>query len=78
MISAASCALADSLTNEDIACRYLMPDISRLWEVSGIVGLAVARHAVADGVASVSDDQALQETFDAYRWRPKYPAIVVE
>jgi len=77
MISAASCALADSLTDDDLANRYLMPDISRLWDVSGIVGLAVAKQAVADGIASVKDENALQEAFDAYRWRPKYPAIVV-
>jgi malate dehydrogenase (oxaloacetate-decarboxylating) len=76
MISAASCALADSLTEEDLASRHLMPEVTRLWDVSGIVGLAVARQAIADKVATVKDDDSLPELFDSYRWRPVYPEIV--
>jgi len=76
MISAASCALADSLTKEDLASRYLMPEVSRLWDVSGIVGLAVARQAIADEVATIKNGDSLPELFDAYRWRPAYPEIV--
>ena len=77
MISAASCALADSLSPEDLANRCLMPEVSRLWEVSGIVALAVAKQAIEDGVASVDDSDSLPALFDAYRWRPEYPEIVV-
>lgn len=77
MISAASCALADSLTDDDIECPCLMPEVTRLWEVSGIVGLAVARQAIKDNVATVEDLDSLPALLEAYRWRPAYPEIVV-
>jgi malic enzyme len=76
MISAASCALADSLTQEDLENRYLMPEVKRLWEVSGIVGLAVARQAVADDVATVDDSVDLESLLESYRWQPRYPEFV--
>jgi len=76
MISAASYALAESLTERDLANRCLMPEVSRLWDVSGRVGLAVARQAVADGVATIKDDENLEELIDQYRWRPTYPEFV--
>jgi malate dehydrogenase (oxaloacetate-decarboxylating) len=73
MISAASCALADSLTEDDLAKRYLMPDVTHLWEVSGIVALAVAQQAIADNVATVIDGDSLPTLLEAYRWQPVYP-----
>jgi malic enzyme len=78
MISAASCALADSLSPKDLKSRYLMPEVSMLWDVSGIVGLAVAKQAIADGVATVKDVDALPGLLDAYRWRPEYPEFIEE
>jgi len=76
MISAASYALAESLTERDLANRCLMPEVSCLWDVSGRVGLAVARQAIADGVATIKDDENLEELIDQYRWRPAYPEFV--
>ena len=78
MISASAHALADSLTASDRSARCLMPEVSRLWEVSGIVGLAVARQAVADGVASCKDSDDLEKMIDDYRWEPAYPEFVLE
>jgi len=78
MISASAHALADSLTASDRNARCLMPEVSRLWEVSGIVGLAVARQAVADGVASCKDSDDLEKMIDDYRWKPAYPEFVLE
>jgi len=76
MISAASYALAESLTERDLANRCLMPEVSCLWDVSGRVGLAVARQAIADGVATIKNDENLEELIDQYRWRPAYPEFV--
>jgi malic enzyme len=77
MISAASCALADSLIEDDHVGRCLMPDVSRLWDISGIVGLAVANQAIEDNVANVKDSESLPALFATYRWKPEYPEIVV-
>ncbi len=77
MIGAAANALAESLSDADIAEHSLTPDISRLWEVCGDVALAVARQAIADGVARRTDCDSLQKRLKEYRWRPAYPEIVL-
>ena len=74
MIAAAGAALADSLTDDEIGVGRLMPEVNRLWEVCGCVALAVARQAVSDGVAAVSDK--LEHRIDVLRWRPEYPEII--
>jgi malate dehydrogenase (oxaloacetate-decarboxylating) len=78
MISASAHALADSLTASDRSNRCLMPEVSRLWEVSGIVGLAVAKQAVADGVATCKNSDDIEKMIDHYRWEPAYPEFVPE
>lgn len=78
MISAAAHALADSLTAEDLAGRCLMPEVSRLWDISGIVALAVARQAIVDGVATLKNSDELEALLEQYRWHPAYPEFVEE
>lgn len=78
MIAAAAIALADSLDDADLAERVLVPDISSLWSVCGNVALAVAKQAMADGVARESDPDALRKQLNEYRWLPVYPEIVVD
>jgi malic enzyme len=75
MIGASSTALAHALEDHVIADRCLMPQVDELWEICGIVGLAVAKQAVADGVATFTDVDALEERIANYRWRPEYPEI---
>ena len=53
-----------------------MPKVNELWNICGVVGLAVAKQAVADGVATVTDVGALEERLNAYRWRPRYPEVL--
>jgi len=77
MIAASATALAESLSEADIASRNLVPDIERLWDVCGEVALAVARQAIEDGVARQADLDSLPAQLDAYRWLPRYPEIVV-
>ena len=76
MISASAAALADSLTSDELSEGCLMPDVSRLWEVCGDVAIAVAKQAVADGVAQETSADELQSRLDKYRWIPAYPEFV--
>jgi malic enzyme len=78
MIGASSTALAHALEDHVIAERCLMPQVDELWQICGIVGLAVAKQAVADGVATFTDADALEDRIANYRWRPEYPEIISE
>ncbi len=76
MINASSLALANSLTQQELAEGCLMPEVSRLWEVCGIVGLAVAQQAIEDCVATIAEDADLDALLAEYRWQPRYPEFV--
>mgnify|MGYP001816840706 CR=1 FL=1 len=76
MIGAASKALADSLTDEEIAGRCLMPEVTRLWEICGQVAVEVAERAMRDQVAEEIPHDELVKKIDDYRWRPVYPEMV--
>ncbi|MGH8130162.1 MAG: malic enzyme-like NAD(P)-binding protein, partial [Steroidobacteraceae bacterium] len=76
MINAAAMALAHALLPEELAGRCLMPEVKRLWEVCGEVGVAVALQAAAEGVAPRCSEDELRARLEAYRWRPVYPTIV--
>jgi len=76
MIDASAQALADSLTEREIADGCLMPEVSRLWDVCGEVAYATAKRAISDGVAKNVDLDGLQERIENYRWRPVYPEMV--
>lgn len=77
MIAAAAVALADSLTSAELSDSCLMPAVSRLWDVSGEIGLAVANQAVTDGVAKKTSADEMQARIDEYRWVPEYPEIIM-
>jgi malic enzyme len=76
MIGAASKALADSLTEEELADRCLMPEVPRLWEICGVVALNVAERAMRDGVCETRDQAKMRQEIADYRWRPVYPEMV--
>jgi malate dehydrogenase (oxaloacetate-decarboxylating) len=78
MISMASQALADSLSDEELAARCLMPEVARLWDVTGAVAVAVAQCAMDDGVAERVDSKTLHEKLEDYRWKSEYPDFVTE
>lgn len=78
MIGAAATALAESLTEDEIAAYCLVPEVSRMWDVCGKVALAVASKAIEDGVAESMELDALAAKIKDYRWRPEYPNIVLE
>jgi malate dehydrogenase (oxaloacetate-decarboxylating) len=76
MIAASSRALAAALSEDEISRGCLMPEVSRLWEVCGHVALAVARQAIADGVARFTQIDQLESKIAENRWEPRYPEIV--
>ena len=76
MIGASSTAVAQALEESTIEERCLMPKVNELWNICGIVGLAVAKQAVNDGVATFTDVDALEERLNAYRWEPRYPEVL--
>ena len=78
MISASAHALADSLSDAELSSRCLMPEVSRLWDISGDVAFAVGRQAIADGVADKLSDDEYQKRIDDYRWIPEYPEMIQE
>ncbi len=71
-VSAAAQALADQLTDEELASGLLFPEINRLADVSKQVAIAVAQQAHADGIAEKGLDEAIDEIENG-RWQPKYP-----
>jgi malate dehydrogenase (oxaloacetate-decarboxylating) len=76
MIGASSTALAHALAASTIEERCLMPRVNELWNICGIVGLAVAKQALTDGVATVTDVDALEQRISEYRWKPRYPEVL--
>ena len=73
MIAAAGRALGTSLSTAEVALQRLVPGVTRLREICGDVALAVAKQAVADGVAGKTDE--LAGRIEAMRWRPAYPEV---
>ena len=78
MISAASQALADNLSDDELASRCLMPEVARLWDVTGAVAVAVAQCAMNEGVATQMDSDTLMSKLDDYRWKSAYPDFITE
>ena len=78
MISASAHALADSLTDQDLSSRCLMPEVSRLWDICEDVAIAVGRQAIKDGVADKISADEYGKRIEDYRWRPQYPEMIQE
>ncbi len=70
MVVAAARTLADAVDAERLADGIIFPPISGLRSVARNVALAVARQAVASGVADHSD--RLEADIDAAMWWPEY------
>jgi malic enzyme len=76
MIGAASAALADQVSEEELAAGMLYPRIGRLREVSRQVAAAVMRQAAADGDGDAIDDGEIEARLDAAVWYPDYPDYI--
>ncbi|MCV0403248.1 MAG: NAD-dependent malic enzyme [Chloroflexi bacterium] len=74
MVVAAARALADAVTPDRLAEGVLYPPVSGLRSVARNVALAVARQAVASGVAEASGD--LEAEIESAMWWPAYVPYV--
>ena len=72
MVLAAARTLAAQVSDERLASGALYPSISGLRSVSRAIGLAVAREAVASGLAPPAGDADLERALDAAMWWPSY------
>ena len=72
MIGAAAHALADTVTDEELATGLLFPAISRLRDVSARVAKAVIDQAVQDGVNTIATGEDGYAWIEATMWEPDY------
>jgi malic enzyme len=77
MVSAASGALADAVTADELKQGLLFPAVDRLREISRNVAIAVARQAEADGVANRPANE-VEDQIDQAMWSPFYREYVRE
>ncbi|MEM1433943.1 MAG: NAD-dependent malic enzyme [Pseudomonadota bacterium] len=74
MITAAAQALADAMTEAELASGLLYPDVSRLRAVTARVATAVAAAAVKEGLSHMPAPGL--EAIEQSMWRPVYPQHV--
>ena len=72
MFTAAARALAELSPARADPSAPLLPDVGRLRAVAVAVATAVARQAVADGLAGPCSDEQLARRIDAQIWEPVY------
>ncbi len=75
MVSAASKAAADSMTDQELADGMLFPEISRLREVTICVAQAVANKAIDGGYANATSEEVAHQLENGL-WQPDYPEIL--
>jgi malate dehydrogenase (oxaloacetate-decarboxylating) len=76
MITQASQALAEQITEAELARGLLYPDVSRLREVTAHCAVAVAEQAYAEGLASKDKPDSMLDAAIAAMWTPDYPEFV--
>lgn len=72
MLSAAATAIGSIVATDASASLTLLPPLAQVGEVADAVALAVARQAVAEGLAADVDDEKIVEVVAARKWRPNY------
>ena len=55
--------------------RGLLPPLSQIGDVADLVALAVARQAVAEGLAPPLDDEEIVAAVERRKWTPRYRAV---
>lgn len=71
MLLQASKALSQFCVSDQSA-NALLPNFSRIEEISATVAMAVAQRAIKDGVAEPITERKLHETLTAIHWQPEY------
>ncbi len=76
MFTAAARALADSVSDDELAAFSIYPAVSRLREVTRAVAIAVVAQASADGTGRAFEGDDIAAAVDDYMWEPEYPVLV--
>ncbi len=72
MIDAAVYELSNSVNILDDPHERLLPEVSRLQEVSKKIGVAVARQAILEGVAKNRTESDIEKLVESNIWKPFY------
>jgi len=72
MFMAASEALSDQLTKEELESKQLLPSLEKIRQLSAQVALAVAIEARDSGLGKDRSDEELFNEIQATMWEPKY------
>jgi len=72
MLSAAATAIGSVVPRDGHAPLTLLPPLAQVGEVADAVALAVARHAVSEGLADQLDDEQIVAAVEDHKWRPHY------
>ncbi len=76
MLSAAATAIGSIAPRTSAARLTLLPALVQVREVADAVALAVARQAVAEGLAPPLDDDDIVTAVEGCKWRPQYSDVV--
>ena len=75
MFEAAARALAEQVTDEDMAAGRIYPELPRIREVSVAIAAAVAEIAFREGLATVPKPDDLPRAIRDYMYDPKYTPL---
>jgi malate dehydrogenase (oxaloacetate-decarboxylating)(NADP+) len=78
MFLAAAKALADQVTEADLAEVAVYPQLTRIRECSRAVACAVVRCAIEEGHADKDAQENLEERIEKAMWFPEYRQIRYE
>ncbi|MGZ4700739.1 MAG: NAD-dependent malic enzyme [Ilumatobacteraceae bacterium] len=76
MLSAAAAAIGSTIVRDPSVVRGLLPPLSQIGEVADLVALAVARQAVAEGLAAPRNDDKIIEAVQQAKWIPQYRPVI--
>ena len=76
MFEAAARALAEQVTQKDMAAGRIYPTLSRIRDVSAAIATAVAAIAYREGLATQSEPDDLEGHIRAFMYDPKYEPLV--
>ena len=72
MLSAAATAIGSAIARDASTTGGLLPPLGQAGEVADLVALAVARQAVAEGLAAPLDDTEIVAAVNSRKWTPEY------
>jgi malic enzyme len=75
MFAAAANALANRVSEGDLAAGRLYPPIEELREISRDIAVAVFKTAIEEGQVEPVDDETIFLRVTEFMWEPKYPHI---